>query len=78
MSSPLNMVKALLDESIIVKLRNNRELYGTLHAYDEHCNLVLGDVEERVYYLVENDIQYKSNHSDMLFVRGDSVILIRR
>lgn len=78
MSSPLDMVRALLDEPIKIKLRNNRELSGILHAYDEHCNMVLGDVEETVFSLDDaKNIKTQINRSDMLFVRGDSVILIR-
>lgn len=72
------MVRALLDEPIKIKLRNNRELSGILHAYDEHCNMVLGDVEETVFSLDDaKNIKTQINRSDMLFVRGDSVILIR-
>ena len=33
-----------LDERIYVKMRNERELKGRLHAYDQHMNMVLGDV----------------------------------
>ena len=28
---------------------------GTLQAYDSHCNLVLGDVEETIYTIDEDD-----------------------
>ncbi|CAK7222087.1 U4/U6-U5 snRNP complex subunit lsm3 [Sporothrix curviconia] len=53
-SEPLDLVKLLLDELVFVKLRGDRELKGRLHAYDSHCNLVLGDVEETIY-VTEND-----------------------
>ena len=33
-----------LDEKIYVKMRNERELKGRLHAYDQHLNMVLGEV----------------------------------
>lgn len=43
-------------------------------AYDSHCNLVLGDVEETVYVVdddAENDeVKTVSKKSEMLFVRG--------
>jgi len=29
-------------------MRNDRELRGKLHAYDQHLNMVLGEVEETV------------------------------
>jgi U6 snRNA-associated Sm-like protein LSm3 len=33
-----------LDERIYVKMRNERELKGRLHAYDQHLNMILGEV----------------------------------
>lgn len=43
-------------------------------AYDSHCNLVLGDVEETIY-MVDDDadddeVKTVSKKSEMLFVRG--------
>ncbi|EFW99846.1 u6 small nuclear ribonucleoprotein [Grosmannia clavigera kw1407] len=80
---PLDLVKLLLDEPVFVKLRGDRELKGRLHAYDSHCNLVLGDVEETIYITDEDDedeseqeVRTVSRKSEMLFVRGDSVVLI--
>ncbi|KAK3079086.1 U4/U6-U5 snRNP complex subunit lsm3, partial [Coniosporium uncinatum] len=52
---PLDLVRLCLDEVVFVKLRGDRELKGRLHAYDSHCNLVLGDVEETVYLVEENE-----------------------
>ncbi|KAG9232603.1 hypothetical protein BJ875DRAFT_73584 [Amylocarpus encephaloides] len=80
-SEPLDLVRLCLNEVVFVKLRGDRELKGRLHAYDSHCNLVLGDVEETVYVVDEDeegDEMVKSIHkkSEMLFVRGDSVVLI--
>ncbi|KAH8801589.1 GTP-binding protein AGP-1 [Xylogone sp. PMI_703] len=80
-SEPLDLVRLCLDEIVFVKLRGDRELKGRLHAYDSHCNLVLGDVEETVYVVEEDEDEeetVKTIHkkSEMLFVRGDSVILI--
>ena len=43
-------------------------------AYDSHCNLVLGDVEETVYMVDEDDdeenVKTIKKQSEMLFVRG--------
>ncbi|CRK15577.1 U6 snRNA-associated Sm-like protein LSm3 like [Verticillium longisporum] len=79
-SEPLDLVKLLLDEVVFVKLRGDRELKGRLHAYDSHCNIVLGDVEETIYVVDEDDDEEEaktiSRKSEMLFVRGDSVVLI--
>ncbi|KAJ6074177.1 uncharacterized protein N7446_001954 [Penicillium canescens] len=78
---PLDLVRLSLDEVVFVKLRGDRELKGRLHAYDSHCNLVLGDVEETIYVVEEDDNEEETvrtikKQEEMLFVRGDSVVLI--
>ncbi len=53
---PLDLVKLLLAENVYVKLRHDRELAGVLHvsllhftqAYDQHMNMVLGNVVETI------------------------------
>eukprot|EP00696_Hemimastix_kukwesjijk_P010311 gnl/Hemi2/22999_TR7693_c0_g2_i1.p1 gnl/Hemi2/22999_TR7693_c0_g2~~gnl/Hemi2/22999_TR7693_c0_g2_i1.p1 ORF type:complete len:109 (-),score=25.01 gnl/Hemi2/22999_TR7693_c0_g2_i1:45-341(-) len=45
---PLDLIKLSLDERIYVKMRNDRELRGKLHAYDRHLNMILGEVEETI------------------------------
>ncbi|OTB02240.1 hypothetical protein M426DRAFT_199885 [Hypoxylon sp. CI-4A] len=79
-SEPLDLVRLLLDEIVFVKLRGDRELKGRLHAYDSHMNLVLGDVVETIYSVDEDDedeeIKTTTKKSEMLFVRGDSVVLV--
>merc|ERR1712093_526824 len=54
-AEPLDLVRLCLDEVVFVKLRGDRELKGRLHAYDSHCNLVLGDVEETIYVVEEDE-----------------------
>jgi U6 snRNA-associated Sm-like protein LSm3 len=39
-----NLPRLSLDERIYVKMRNERELKGRLHAYDQHLNMILGEV----------------------------------
>lgn len=46
---PFDLIKVSLSERVFVKLRGDRELRGTLHAYDGHMNMVLSDVEETIY-----------------------------
>ncbi|GAA5846022.1 hypothetical protein JCM3766R1_001341 [Sporobolomyces carnicolor] len=81
-TEPFDLVRVSLSERIFVKLRGDRELRGVLHAYDGHMNMVLSDVEETVY-LVDIDQQTQQNvvrtvkrNSEMLFVRGDGVVLV--
>ncbi|GAB6020225.1 U4/U6-U5 snRNP complex subunit lsm3 [Chamberlinius hualienensis] len=45
---PLDLIRLSLDERIYVKMRNERELRGKLHAFDQHLNMILEDVEETV------------------------------
>ncbi|RKP14609.1 putative U6 snRNA-associated Sm-like protein LSm3, partial [Piptocephalis cylindrospora] len=79
---PLDLVRLSLDEVIFVKLRGDRELRGRLQAYDQHLNMVLEKVEETVTKVEvdattgQESIQVVKRPSDMLFVRGDSVILV--
>lgn len=43
-------------------------------AYDNHCNLVLGDVTETIYMVDEEDdenVRSVKKQSEMLFVRGE-------
>ncbi|CAF9943700.1 MAG: U4/U6-U5 snRNP complex subunit lsm3 [Alectoria fallacina] len=80
-SEPLDLVRLSLDEIVFVRLRGDRELKGRLHAYDSHCNLVLGEVEETIYVVEDDDEEEETvktikKQSEMLFVRGDSVVLI--
>ncbi|TLS31474.1 hypothetical protein PpBr36_03395 [Pyricularia pennisetigena] len=78
-NEPFGLVRLLLDEVVFVKLRGDRELKGRLHAYDSHCNLVLGDVEETHYIQDDDDeseLKTVSRKLEMLFVRGDSVVMI--
>ena len=79
---PLDLIRLSLDERIYVKLRGEREIRGKLHAYDQHLNMILGDVEEVVTSVevdeetYEEIIKTSKRQIDMLFVRGDGVILI--
>eukprot|EP00324_Dicrateria_rotunda_P005829 CAMPEP_0206157098 /NCGR_PEP_ID=MMETSP1474-20131121/3615_1 /ASSEMBLY_ACC=CAM_ASM_001110 /TAXON_ID=97495 /ORGANISM="Imantonia sp., Strain RCC918" /LENGTH=94 /DNA_ID=CAMNT_0053556515 /DNA_START=12 /DNA_END=296 /DNA_ORIENTATION=- len=81
-TEPIDLVRLSLDERIHVKLRGERDLRGRLHAYDQHLNMVLGDVEEIVTSTevdeetCEEIIKTSKRQIAMLFVRGDGVILI--
>ncbi|KAI3404181.1 hypothetical protein KGF56_003081 [Candida oxycetoniae] len=72
---PLDLIRFQLDEYVIVKLRGARELTGKLQGYDSHCNMVLSDATETIYG-ESKETQPVIKKTDMVFVRGDSVILI--
>uniref|UniRef100_A0A8D8YFZ6 U6 snRNA-associated Sm-like protein LSm3 n=1 Tax=Cacopsylla melanoneura TaxID=428564 RepID=A0A8D8YFZ6_9HEMI len=79
---PLDLIRLSLDERVHVKMRNERVLRGKLHAYDQHLNMVLGDVEETVTTVEIDEETYEEIYKTtkrsipMLFVRGDGVILV--
>lgn len=77
-SEPLDIIKQNLDEQIYVKLRGSREMIGKLHAYDSHCNMVLGDAIEKIFSLEDSTDKLLSREEkhELVFVRGDSVILV--
>lgn len=54
MEEPLDLVRLSLNERVYVKMRGDRELRGRLHAFDQHLNMILADVEETVI-TVETD-----------------------
>ena len=82
MEEPLDLIKLSIDERVYVKCRNDRELRGRLHAYDQHLNMVLGEVEETITTSEEDEetgeeiISKKTRSVGMLFVRGDIVVLV--
>ena len=45
---PIDLILHSLKEKVYVKCRHGRELKGTLLCYDEHLNLMLSDVEEKI------------------------------
>jgi len=50
---PLDLIRLSLHERITCKCRGGRTLKGVLHAYDQHLNMVLGEVEE---VLTQNEV----------------------
>ncbi|GLC45338.1 Sm-like protein lsm3a [Pleodorina starrii] len=79
---PLDLIRLSLEERIYVKLRGERELRGRLHAYDQHLNMILGEVEETLTTVEIDDETYEEiiktqkRVIPFLFVRGDGVILV--
>ncbi|CAL8106458.1 unnamed protein product [Calicophoron daubneyi] len=79
---PLDLIRLSLDERIYVKMKHNRELRGTLHAFDSHLNMILGNAEETITTLEVDEETYEEVYKTtkrtipMLFIRGDGVILV--
>lgn len=65
---PLDALNDLLENQIMVKLKNGIEIQGKLKAFDIHINLVLENAE-----IKENDVTKKFQK---LFVRGDMILFV--
>lgn len=65
---PLDALGSLLDEPVMVRLKNGMVIKGKLKAFDIHINLVLTDASYK-----DNDVEKKFNQ---IFLRGDMVISI--
>jgi len=75
--TPFDVVALSIDERVLVKCRGGRELRGRLHAFDQHLNMILGDVEETIVEVDEEGKEkVRKREKEMLFVRGDVVILL--
>lgn len=76
---PLTLLESSVDSIVLVKLRGNRQLRGTLYGFDVHMNLILTDSDE----IVESPNVDEANITTStpiprgtIIVRGDNVILI--
>uniref|UniRef100_A0AC35TG43 U6 snRNA-associated Sm-like protein LSm3 n=1 Tax=Rhabditophanes sp. KR3021 TaxID=114890 RepID=A0AC35TG43_9BILA len=80
--NPLDLIRLALNEKVLVKMRAEREIVGTLHAFDQHLNMILADAEETVTITEIEEDQFEEVYKQekrtipMLFLRGDSVILV--
>lgn len=66
---PLDLLNQSKGKEILVQLKNNQQLVGTLVAFDIHINIVLSNTRE-----LENG-EIKRNIG-MAFIRGDTIIYI--
>jgi small nuclear ribonucleoprotein len=66
---PLDLLNASKGKEIIVQLKSNKQLVGTLLAFDIHINVVLDNAKE-----VENGQQTRSY--GLVFLRGDTIVFI--
>ena len=65
---PLDALGELLDNQVLVRLKNGMEIQGKLKAFDIHINLVLEDAEFQ-----DGEVGKKFKR---LFLRGDMILFI--
>jgi len=66
---PLDMLNHSKGKEILLQLKNDKQIVGTLLAFDIHINLVLDNAKE----FVNNEMKKSVG---LTFVRGDTIIYI--
>jgi small nuclear ribonucleoprotein len=66
---PLDVLNNSKGKEVLVQLKNNRQMVGTLLAFDIHINIVLDNAKE----IVEGD---NRRSVGLTFLRGDTIIFI--
>ncbi|MFA5931340.1 MAG: LSM domain-containing protein [archaeon] len=66
---PFDLLNDAIEKEVLVVLKGNNQIRGTLKAFDVHMNLHL----ENASQIVEGEMKTKYGK---VMVRGDSVILI--
>ncbi len=64
---PLDVLNNAKGKEILIQLKNNRQMVGTLLAFDIHINIVLDNAKEII------DGEEKRNVG-LTFLRGDAII----
>src|SRR3989344_7193 len=68
-SRPLDTLNRARDKRVIVELKSQKQLIGTLKSFDIHINVVLDNADE----MAEGEVKRKLG---TVFLRGDTIILI--
>ena len=66
---PFDLLNESLGKNVLVELKDNVSVRGTLGAFDVHMNLVLENAEK----LVNGEVK---NKYGKILLRGDNVLLI--
>ena len=66
---PLDLLNVSKGQEVLVKLKGDKELVGTLLAFDIHINLVLDNTKQ----MQDGEIQKSIG---LTFLRGDTIIFI--
>ena len=66
---PLDLLNQSKGKEILVQLKNDRQLSGTLLAFDIHINVVLDNAKE----MEGNEVK---RNLGLTFLRGDTIVFI--
>jgi len=66
---PLDLLNSSKGKEILIQLKNDRQLVGTLLAFDMHINIVLDNAKEIVNNVVKRNLA-------LAFVRGNTILYI--
>ena len=66
---PLDLLNSSKGKEILVQLKNNKQLVGTLLAFDIHINVVMDNAKE----MEDNEVK---RNIGLTFLRGDTIIFI--
>ena len=66
---PLDLLNQSKGKEILVQLKNDKQLVGTLLAFDIHVNIVLDNAKE----MQSNELKRSVG---LTFLRGDTIIFI--
>ena len=66
---PLDMLNHSKGKEVLLQLKNDKQVVGTLQAFDIHINVVLDNAKELVNGEVKKSV-------GLIFVRGDTIIYI--
>ncbi|MBD3252399.1 small nuclear ribonucleoprotein [Candidatus Pacearchaeota archaeon] len=65
---PLDVLNNAKGKEVLVQLKNNRQMVGTLLAFDMHINIAIDNAKE-----ILGD---EKKNLGLIFLKGDSVIFI--
>ena len=66
---PLDVLNNAKGKEVLVQLKNNRQMVGTLLAFDIHINVVLDNAKE----IVDGE---NKRSMGLTFLRGDTILFI--
>lgn len=66
---PLDLLNNSRGKEILVQLKNDKQMVGTLLAFDIHINIVLDNTKE----VLNGDVK---RNIGLTFLRGDTIIFI--